>query len=206
MVVDQPVRAELAAGLLVGEEAQHDVARRLAALAAPSGGRAASIIASMSFMSTAPRPQTQSSAISPANGSWVQSRGLGGHDVEVAVDEQRRAAGVLALPPHDEAGPPVGRLEDRRAPDRPRRASRRRTRPPPAPPARCRRRSWTSRSGSGRGRGRRPRPAALGTVRGSGTVPPAGCAARLARAAAGAGHPAPPARGRAAGERPPSVC
>ena len=27
----------------------------------------------MSFMSTAPRPQTQPSAISPANGSWVQS-------------------------------------------------------------------------------------------------------------------------------------
>ncbi len=32
----------------------------------------------MSFMSTAPRPQTQPSAISPANGSYVQSAALAG--------------------------------------------------------------------------------------------------------------------------------
>ncbi len=32
----------------------------------------------MSFMSTAPRPQTQPSATSPANGWWVQSSALAG--------------------------------------------------------------------------------------------------------------------------------
>lgn len=32
----------------------------------------------MSFMSTAPRPQTHPSAISPENGSWVQSAALAG--------------------------------------------------------------------------------------------------------------------------------
>lgn len=38
----------------------------------------ARVIASMSFMSTAPRPQTQPSAISPENGSCVQSAALAG--------------------------------------------------------------------------------------------------------------------------------
>lgn len=38
----------------------------------------ASVIASMSFMSTAPRPHTHPSAISPAKGSYVQSAALAG--------------------------------------------------------------------------------------------------------------------------------
>ena len=38
----------------------------------------ASIIASMSFMSIAPRPHTQPSAISPENGSYCQSGALAG--------------------------------------------------------------------------------------------------------------------------------
>ena len=57
VVVDQPVRAVAAAGLLVGEEGEHDVAagRRPVRIRSRT---TASIIASMSFMSTAPRPQT----------------------------------------------------------------------------------------------------------------------------------------------------
>ena len=68
----------------------------------------------MFFMSIAPRPQTQPSASSAGERVVRPVTGLGGYDVEVAVDEQARPAGVLALPPHDEAGPAVGRLEDLR--------------------------------------------------------------------------------------------
>ena len=68
----------------------------------------------MSFMSTAPRPQTQPSATSPANGSCVQSAASRRHDVEVAVDEQRRAAGSSPSIRATTTGPPVGRLEDLR--------------------------------------------------------------------------------------------
>ena len=68
-------------------------------------------IASMSFMSTAPRPQTQPSASSPANGSRRQSSGVGRDDVEVPVDEEGGAAPVGPFDPGDEAGPLRVRLE-----------------------------------------------------------------------------------------------
>ena len=96
----------------------------------------ASVIASMSFMSTAPRPQTQPSAISPEKGWWVQSVGVGRHDVGVAVDQQRGPRRVLALDPGHRGGAALVRLEDLRLQTRPRRASPRRTRPPCAPRAR----------------------------------------------------------------------
>ena len=73
VVVDQRVRALLAAGLLVGHERQHDVARGRRP-SCVSWRTTASIIASMSFMSIAPRPQTQPSAISPENGSTASRR------------------------------------------------------------------------------------------------------------------------------------
>ena len=67
VVVDQVPRAEHAARLLVGEEGEHDVARGLRPVRSRSR-TTASVMASMSFMSTAPRPQTQPSTISPENG------------------------------------------------------------------------------------------------------------------------------------------
>ena len=68
----------------------------------------------MSFMSTAPRPQTQPSAISPEKGWWVQSVGVGRYDVGVAVDEQRGPGRVLALDPGHGGGAALVRLEDLR--------------------------------------------------------------------------------------------
>ena len=76
-VLHQPVAALDPAGLLVGEEGEDQVARRPASERARSR-MTASIIASMSFMSTAPRPQRQPSRSSPANGSTCQSAALAG--------------------------------------------------------------------------------------------------------------------------------
>ena len=56
-----------------------------------------SSIASKSFMSTAPRPQMQSSTTSAANGGTDQSSAFGRYDIEVAVDQQRTQVGVDAL-------------------------------------------------------------------------------------------------------------
>ena len=151
VVVDQPVRAVACRRPPRRRGRQHEVALGLAARRAAMSRTTARIIASMSFMSTAPRPQTQPSAISPANGSTCQSLGLRRHDVEVAVHEQRVAAAVLPST-RATSRPARVRTRRRRARARPRRAARRRTPRPPAPPARCRRRSWWSRSGSGRGR------------------------------------------------------
>ncbi len=66
----------------------------------------------MSFMSIAPRPQTQPSAISPENGSCRQSGGVGGDDVEVAVDEEGGAFGVPAGDSGYQAGALGVRFED----------------------------------------------------------------------------------------------
>ena len=134
VVVDQPVRALAAAGLLVGEEAR---ARRRAAAGGPRAAAArttASIIASMSFMSTAPRPQTQPSAISPEKGSYGQSAASAGTTSRWPWISSARAAGSVALDPRDHAGPARRRTRRISAPGRPRRASRRRTRRPAAPP------------------------------------------------------------------------
>ena len=68
-------------------------------------------IASMSFMSTAPRPHTHPSAISPANGSQPPVDRVGRHDVQVTVDEEGGAAPVGAFDAGDQAGPLRVRLE-----------------------------------------------------------------------------------------------
>jgi hypothetical protein len=68
VVLHQPLGAEDAPGLLVGHEGQHDVTGGLRPVRRRSR-TTASVIASMSSMSTAPRPQSIPSAISPANGS-----------------------------------------------------------------------------------------------------------------------------------------
>ncbi len=83
--------------------------------------------------------------------------GLGGDDVEVAVQQQRVVAAAPAAPAGDHVGPARRRPRTARPRCRPRRAARRRARPPCAPPGRSRRRSWWCPSGSGRGRCRRPR-------------------------------------------------
>ena len=50
------------------------------------------IMASMSFMSTAPRPQSMPSRMTPPNGSTSSSR-VGRHDVEVTVHDERGRSG-----------------------------------------------------------------------------------------------------------------
>ena len=92
VVVHQPVRAVVAARLLVGEEGEHDVARRLAARCGSRSRTTARIIASMSFMSTAPRPQTQPSRDLAGERVDRPVGGVGRYDVEVTVDQQRRPA------------------------------------------------------------------------------------------------------------------
>ena len=74
----------------------------------------ARVIASMSFMSTAPRPHTQPSAISPEKGWWVQSAALAG---TTSVWPWMSSAGrdaVLALDPGHRGGAALVRLEDLR--------------------------------------------------------------------------------------------
>ena len=62
------------------------------------------IMASMFFMSTAPRPHSMPSRISPPNGSTRPVRGVGRDDVEVAVDDEGRLAmRVGALDSRDDA-------------------------------------------------------------------------------------------------------
>ena len=58
-------------------------------------------------MSTAPRPHTSPSTISPPNGSRVQPAGLTGHDVGVAEQQQRRRRRVGAVEAGDD-GRPIG--------------------------------------------------------------------------------------------------
>ena len=72
-------------------------ARRRARACAPraaAAGSTASVIASMSFMSTAPRPQTQPSFTSPENGWTVQSAALAGTTSRCPWISTRRPAPV----------------------------------------------------------------------------------------------------------------
>ena len=135
VLVDEELRALVAAGLLVGGEGQHD-----RALGHPTGrargpGRTLSTIASKSFMSTAPRPQTQPSWISPENGSTCQSAASAGTTSRWPCTQQRLARSVAA-PAGEQAGAARLGLVDLAARCRPRRAAPRRARRPCAPPAR----------------------------------------------------------------------
>ena len=120
----------------------------------------ASIIASMSFMSTAPRPQMQPSRSSPANGSTDQSAALAGTTSRWPCTHRAAAVPVGAGDPHDDADPPRVALERLRLePDLAQLADDVGRRLAPRP-ARCRRRSCSCRSGSAPGRSGRPRPRA----------------------------------------------
>ncbi len=121
----EPLRA---AGLLVGEEARRP---RRAAVRCPVRMRwrtAASIIASMSFMSTAPRPQTQPSRSSPANGSHRPVGGVRRHDVEVSVHAQSAGRSRSAPGSRTATLTRPGSLSKAAARARPPAAGRRRTR------------------------------------------------------------------------------
>ena len=50
--------------------------------------------------------------MSPPNGSWVHSSGGRRHDVEVAQEEQRLAAGAVAAQPGDDRAAARDELED----------------------------------------------------------------------------------------------
>ncbi len=117
MAVDYPVGAEHPTGLLVGEEAHHEVARRPSPANRRISPSDASIIASMSFMSTAPRPQSMPSLTTPPKGSTVQFAGSAGTTSRVPVHDERRA-GVRALDSSDDGQPSRLRLEvGRREPE-----------------------------------------------------------------------------------------
>ncbi len=103
-------------------------------------------------------------AISPENGCARPVGRVGRHDVEVAVDQQRRPATGRRPRSGRPRWPGPGATRGSAARGRPRRASPRRTRRRPARRARGCRRSWWCRSGSGRGTARRPRPARPSTA------------------------------------------
>ena len=114
VVVHQPARPVGAAGLLVGQEGQHHVARRAAALAhpLPDARRASS-----RPCPSCPRrrgPRRSRPVISPENGCTCQSGRVGRDHIQVPVDEQGGPGRVLARDPGDDAGPALIRLEDGR--------------------------------------------------------------------------------------------
>ena len=157
VVLDDVVRPLDAAGLLVGEERDDQVARRLGAGRGRGGARWPG--SSRPCPSCRPRRGPRRSRRAPRRrtGRPASRRRSPGTTSRWPCTHRRRAVAVLALEPDDHAGPARVALEDRAAPGRPRAAARRRTRRPRAPPARCRRRSWWCRSGSAPGRCGRPR-------------------------------------------------
>ena len=139
VLVDQPV----APSPLPASSSAVKISRIGRRGAAPARARARttlSTMASKSFMSTAPRPQTQPSTHLAGERRHRPVVGVGRHDVEVAVDQQRRSDAVdpLGLPVGDQRGAPGAGLEELARRCRPRRAARPPARRPPAPPARSR--------------------------------------------------------------------
>ena len=68
----------------------------------------------MSFMSTAPRPQTQPSGDLPGERIHLPVGRIGRDHVQVTMDQQRGPGGVLPLDAGDHAGPALVGLEDGR--------------------------------------------------------------------------------------------
>ena len=92
MVLGQPVRADVAAGLLVDDE--HELQRAPRPGASPRGPASTAATASAAtwdFMSSAPRPQRKPSADVARPGVVAPLRGVGQHRVDVA--EAARASG-----------------------------------------------------------------------------------------------------------------
>jgi hypothetical protein len=105
-VLHQPLRAEQAAGLLVGEEREHEVARRHDpfALEVPrQGQRHADHVLHVDRAASPHVP------VLHGTGERVHGPlgGVGGHDVEVTVDEQRAPAGIRAGQPGDHVASPL---------------------------------------------------------------------------------------------------
>ena len=137
-VLDQPLAAVLAAGLLVGDEREHQVARRDDAGAFEVPGDRDHHADHVLHVDRAAAPHV---AVLDGTGERVHAPvgGLGGHDVEVAVHQQgaTRAVGAVA----------AGRTRCRGLARRTRRI-RSRSRPPRAvrpPSGRIRPRPWWSR-------------------------------------------------------------
>ncbi len=97
-VVDQPFAAVLAAGLLVGDEREHQVARRHDARAFEVPGDRDDHADHVLHVDRAAAPHV---AVLDRAGERVHApvRRLGGHHVEVAVQQQRSAVGVGAREP-----------------------------------------------------------------------------------------------------------
>ncbi|GES33176.1 hypothetical protein San01_56640 [Streptomyces angustmyceticus] len=113
VVVDEVARAVGAARLLVREERQHDVARRLAAGAQPVADDGQRHRVHVLHVDRAPSPEA---AVGDLAGERVVGPvvGVGRHDVGVPVDEQAGPRAVLALDPGDRRGPALVGLEDLR--------------------------------------------------------------------------------------------
>ena len=149
--------ALVAAGLLVGGEAQHHRPLRLGARPRPGPHDREQHRVEVLHVDRAAAPEV---AVLDLAGERVDRPVVrrGGYDVEVAVEQQRSRSSTRRRRP-------TGRRRwcDPRRPrrsrtrSRPRRAAPRRARRPCARPARTRPRSWWCPSGSGRGRCRRPR-------------------------------------------------
>ena len=91
VLVDQPAGAELAAGLLVGDVGQHDVARRLDAGAGPVADQRQDHGVHVLHVDRAAAPDVAVALLAGERVDAPLGR-IGGDDVEVAVHEQRRAA------------------------------------------------------------------------------------------------------------------
>ena len=113
VLVDEVPRAVRAAGLLVGEEGEHDVARGLAAAAQPVAYDRQRHRVHVLHVDGAAAPHA---AVGDLAGEGVVGpvRRVGRYDVGVAVDEQRGPGRVLALDPGHGRGAARVRLEDLR--------------------------------------------------------------------------------------------
>ena len=109
-VVDRPARAEAAAGLLVREHRDDDVPGRLAPLAGhlPDDGQDHRVHVLHVHGAAAPDQAVDLLGAERVHGPVLGPRR---HDVEVTVQHERGPRRVLALEPHDDAGPAGGALE-----------------------------------------------------------------------------------------------
>jgi hypothetical protein len=112
VVLDEPVRAGVALVLLVGDERQHDVAARAAALDVPAvdhgqrhGGHVLHVHGAAAV----------DEAVADLAAERVEAPlgGVGGHDVEVGLDEDRGQVGVGAVDAREDVGAARGRFEQR---------------------------------------------------------------------------------------------
>ena len=154
VLVDQHLGAPVAAGLLVGGEAERDRPLRHPALALPLPDHGEQHRVEVLHVDGPAAPEV---AVLDLPGERVDPPVLASAGT---TSRWPCSSSAVAAPGRPSAPSPTsGRARTRRAGSRsrPPRAARRRTRPPCAPPARSRRRSCWCRSGSGRDTGPRPR-------------------------------------------------